>query len=67
MNTENLYILPSSVHETIILPGGGNLDKEALKSMVIDVNLTQVAQDEVLSNEVYVYNLASDKIDIMGD
>jgi hypothetical protein len=67
MHSEKLYILPSSVHETIILPGRGSFDKKALKCMVEDVNQTQVPQDEILSNEVYVYSLVSDKIEIMGD
>jgi len=52
----NFYILPSSIHECILVPDKGTMDKQALKDMVEEVNCSQVAADEVLSNEVYFYN-----------
>ena len=52
----NFYILPSSIHEIILVPDDNNMKKETLMEMVKDVNCTQVAPEEVLSNEVYYYS-----------
>lgn len=52
----NLFILPSSIHEVILIPDNGNINKEELASMVRDINRTQVACDEVLSDRVYFYS-----------
>lgn len=52
----DLYILPSSVHEVILLPKHSSYDKNMLKEMVCEVNAEGVAADEILSDNVYVYN-----------
>ncbi len=51
----DLYILPSSVHEVIILPKQNSYDKKMLQDMVREVNVEGVATDEVLSDNVYEY------------
>ncbi len=53
----SLYILPSSVHELILLPDSGGEPVEGLKDMVREVNRTQVAPEEVLSDSVYYYDI----------
>lgn len=53
---ENFYILPSSVHEVIIIPESRSLDKPALESMVREVNETQVNEEEVLSDRPYYFS-----------
>lgn len=52
----DLYILPSSVHEVILLPMYEDYDKRELECMVRDVNSDGVAKDEILSDRVYTYN-----------
>lgn len=52
----DLYILPSSIHEVILLPFHKSLSKRTLTEMVYHVNRTQVAEDEVLSDKVYYYS-----------
>ena len=52
----NLFILPSSIHEVILIPDNGTVEEERLKHMVCEVNCTQVAPEEVLSDEVYYYD-----------
>lgn len=52
----NLYILPSSVHEVILLPDSGNEDPQALKSMIYEVNRTQLEPEEVLSDNLYYFD-----------
>ena len=55
------YVLPSSIHEVIIVPEMEGVKLVELKDMVVEINRTQVAPDEVLSNNVYYYNPAEKK------
>jgi hypothetical protein len=59
---EDIIILPSSVHETLLIPDGGNLKYEELKEMVCQINLTEVLEVDVLSNGIYCYELETGKI-----
>ena len=53
---KDFYILPSSVHEVLIVPKDPEFDLKTLESMVQDVNATQVAPEERLSDHVYAYD-----------
>lgn len=59
---EDIIILPSSVHETLLIRDRGNLKYEELKEMVFQINLTEVLEEDVLSNCIYCYELETDKI-----
>ena len=59
---KDFYILPSSIHETLLIPVSNQMDVEYLRSMVREVNVTQVAPEEVLSDNVYIYRREDDKI-----
>lgn len=63
---EDLVILPSSIHEVLIIKAKQNDSPDELKAMVQDVNATQVALEERLSDNVYKYNAKLDKIEILG-
>ncbi len=52
----NFYILPSSIHELLFLPQKGTTDYRDLEAMVREINETQVAPSERLSNSVYHYD-----------
>lgn len=52
----NLWLIPSSVHEWIIICDDENVNRETLSMMIQDVNSTQLAVDEVLSDHPYYYN-----------
>lgn len=57
---EKCYILPSSIHEILLLPESVAGDKpEQLADMVQSVNLTEVAPGEQLSNHVYFFDGSS--------
>lgn len=58
----DFYILPSSIHETILVPVDRSVTKEVLLQMVSDINRTHVARDEVLSDWVYYYSREKDAI-----
>lgn len=53
----DLYLLPSSIHEFIIVPKKEFIERKKLESMVKEVNRTQVEREEVLSDRVYQYRL----------
>ena len=52
----SFFILPSSIHEVLLVPDDGRQDVSALMTMVREVNRTQVIPKERLSNNVYHYN-----------
>lgn len=52
----DFYILPSSVHEVLLLPDDGHVDYRELTAMVTEINRTQVAPDDRLTNNVYRYD-----------
>lgn len=52
----DFYILPSSVHEVILVPKETGMDLEVLENMVREVNATQVAPQDQLSDHVYTYD-----------
>lgn len=52
----DFYILPSSVHEVILIPVEGEEEEvEKLKNMVYEVNRTELEREEILSDSVYLY------------
>lgn len=49
------YILPSSIHELLIVPKRGEITLNDLRTMVKEVNETQVAPQDRLSDSVYEF------------
>lgn len=62
----DLYILPSSVHEVILLPveQGNESDVSYFNEMIRDINLAHVAAEEVLSDHLYYYDRERDEVTI---
>lgn len=52
---DNFYILPSSIHECILVPEDGNYDQEELTGMVTEINAKHVDYREILSDQAYYY------------
>lgn len=52
----DLLILPSSVHEVLLLPDNQEREYEFFRQMVEEVNTTQVEPEEILSYNLYRYN-----------
>jgi len=59
---QNFYILPSSVHELILVKDTDGYDMETLSTMVRNVNEEQVTEDERLSNHAYYYDWRQNRI-----
>ena len=51
------YILPSSVHELLIVPKTEEVDLRNLEAMVREVNANEVAPQDRLSDHVYAYDV----------
>lgn len=52
---DNLFILPSSIHEVLGVPATG-MKANDLRAMVRSINQTEVAPEERLSDEVYFFD-----------
>ena len=52
----DFYILPSSIHEVLLIPASDNSSPEELNAMVREVNASQLTREEVLSDHVYFYS-----------
>ena len=50
------FVLPSSIHELIIVPVSEGIDRDELTEMVKTINATEVAPADRLSDKVYLYD-----------
>lgn len=56
----DFYILPSSVHEVILIPvENEEYEISRLKDMVYEVNYTELSREEILSDSVYLFKRSS--------
>lgn len=53
---DDFYILPSSLHEVIIVPQNTQMSLDELSEMVHSINESQVAAEELLSDKVQHYD-----------
>lgn len=53
---KDFYILPSSIHEVIILPVSELPNHIELNKMIVEINESQVSQEEMLSDHAYYYS-----------
>lgn len=56
---DDFYLLPSSVHEWIIVPAAITAEEDMLLNMVRDINRLGVLAEEVLSNNIYFYSVSA--------
>ena len=62
----SFFILPSSIHEILIIPDNGQFDLKSLENMVREVNATTVDPVDKLTDNVYHYD-AQDKVFELGE
>lgn len=60
----NFFVLPSSIHECMILPVESRFSAEHLKEMVQEINDEYVDESEILSDSVYFYDGCEKKLRI---
>lgn len=61
---KNFFILPSSIHEVILLAEESGYDPKSLRAMVREVNETQVGEQEILSDSLYYYSYENEEMSI---
>ena len=52
----SFFILPSSIHEVLIIPDNGKFDTASLENMVKEVNATTIDPSDQLTDSVYHYD-----------
>ena len=52
----DIFIIPSSIHELILVPAEGDMSAQNIKDMVREVNDTQLDVQDRLSYNVYLYS-----------
>lgn len=62
--SSNLYIIPMTIHEVLLLPTKEphRSECEEIKEIIREVNVTQVPDEDILSNSVYYYDRNTDEI-----
>ena len=66
LDTNKVYVLPSSVHECLILDAAYGEPKK-LQEIVQEVNESVLAEEDYLSDNVYVYDCVSERLTIAED
>ena len=56
-NVDSLIVLPSSISEMLIIPFDGSMKLEEMSAMVKEVNDTQVAPEERLTDRAYILKM----------
>lgn len=59
---KNLFIIPSSIHELLLLPADHDVEALEVKRMIKEINDTQVSTEEILSYSLYFYDRQVGKI-----
>lgn len=54
---DSVIMLPSSIHEVLLLPNCGNFDMHEMDAMVHAVNLEQVSPEERLTDRAYIMRI----------
>ena len=54
---DKLIVIPSSIHEMLIMPYDGKMKIDDVSAIVAEVNLTQVEPEERLTNQAYLIEL----------
>ena len=61
------FVLPSSVHEVLILPDDGMTSAKELAEMVKEINTNEVSPEERLGNKVLHYRTDLEKLQVAAD
>ena len=62
---QDLIILPSSIHEVLLLPYDETTDINTLNEMVISINQSEVPPEDQLSNQIYLYSRSENQLSLL--
>lgn len=52
----SFYVIPSSIHEVLLLPADSRDEQDEIKAMIKEINDTQVRTEEILSDSLYFFD-----------
>ena len=58
----DLYLIPSSIHEILIVPAFEDIDASGFKDMIRQGNAETILPEEYLSDHAYIYRRKSNKL-----
>ena len=58
----SFYVLPSSIHESILLPASYQVERKVLQDMVYSINRQELDPMEILSDSIYFYDSKEKKM-----
>ncbi len=67
LGNRDYYVLPSSVHELLVLPDTGEYSEKGLADMVRDVNRNMVTPEERLGDKVLHYRADLERLSVAVD
>jgi hypothetical protein len=56
------YVIPSSIHEVILVPAEDTEEAAAIRAMIREINDTQVKEEEILSYSLYYFDKDEGKL-----
>lgn len=62
MDTD-FFVIPSSIHEVILVPDGTGFSPHQLKSILVGANHKVIQKEDILSNGIYFYSRSRGKIE----
>lgn len=63
---QDILILPSSIHEVLLVADGENYNYEDMSLLVKNINDTEVSAEDRLSNQIYRYHRDTDQITMVS-
>lgn len=58
----DLFVIPSSIHEVILVPEPAKLCREELNRIIREINRTELREEDILSDHVYLYSRQAGQI-----
>jgi hypothetical protein len=59
---KGFYVIPSSIHEVIIVPTDDTYEADEIRNMIREINDTQVKVEEILSYSLYYFDKAESRL-----
>lgn len=61
---EDYFVLPSSIHEIVIVPGAQRQELDNMDEMVNEINIAEVSEEEILSSHAYFYDRQTKRLEM---
>ncbi|MGN0353443.1 MAG: DUF5688 family protein [Muricoprocola sp.] len=62
---DDFWLLPSSIHEMIIVPKKSGAYPDELRDIVCEINETEIPQEDILSDEIYEYDAKMHRLKVV--